>query len=205
MFRQGFDGGVVDATPAIALNTTPGFLTQGNTGLNGAGNDVESRSPLTVPSLRSSAPRSVLTLGAWYKVPDNMFRLVRDNFIPGVITGVIRWDLPNGSSIIFTDTSEVKYSLPFWTTFPFEREIEIDQVSVRVSSKSIPGLVAMGILTQREADALLGRVGEPEPENNSVADTVQGVASAAKTGFASLAIIALVVAAFYFIPRTGGS
>ena len=168
----------------------------------------------SIVPLYSSIPQRTPLLGSWYAVPDNMFVYRESGF--GIRIGRLVWKLPvrygSASEIVFENGDDVKYDLSTWRS-PFKSEHEVSNVSVRVTRRTVPGLVASNLITQQVADTILARdirSGELNddgtlPDSPSIIPTLADVAnnttSAAKFGASAVIIVALVVAAIYFLPR----
>lgn len=160
--------------------------------------------------------------GNWFKVPDNQFKRVRENPTPviGAFSSHIEWTLPNGSRILLTYSGDVRFTQEFFVWPPFATVENCYNVSIRLSRTTMPGLIDNGIITQQQADVLLGvqrsvpitggnsptaaNVGNSTSRNPSAGAVINNVADTAQTGFRALIVVALVVAAIYYIPRTGG-
>jgi hypothetical protein len=178
------------------------------------GLNTEQGNANNIVPLYSSIPQRIPLLGSWYAVPDNMFVYRETGF--GLRSGRIVWKLPvrygRASEIVFYNGDDIKYDLATWRS-PFKTEHPIENVSVRVTTRTVPGLVASNLITQATADAILARdirSGELNedgslPDTTGLADNLlnagNNAANTAKTGFTAVIVVALVVAAIYFVPR----
>jgi hypothetical protein len=213
-------GGQLDVGRGIVHNINPAVLFDPNPRRVGWGNDdtgevtgLMNSSAFAAPAgpLIASGPQRAASMGAWFKVPDQNFYFHDRNGINDYVV----WELPNSNQIIFDENAlTIQYSRDLISN-PFSSKKKVTNVSVRVSAKTIPGLVAMGFVTQGQANDLLGIVGEPKTEPTGIQRVLGSATEVAKdlkntadktqntvrlvTG--GVVVVAAIIAAIVFLPK----
>lgn len=133
-----------------------------------------------------------LTWGDWVTLdPDTGRRIV-----PGsIVFAYTNWFLPNGAVVKLAD-DECEYETKFWDMAAFDGELEFSKFSVKLTANTAAGLQQLGYITPEVRDKVIG-----DARNGATGTSVTGAIVA---GSSALIIVALVAAAIYFLPHTGG-
>lgn len=163
------------------------------------------------PTARNASNQSADIMGSWYRVPNGAVKMLK-----GAFTERYVWNL--GGSYVELNPDEIKFDAPIISyvnlVSPFaalnNQEYNLTNVYVKLTPNTLPGLKYIGaIRSQKVADEIINR--EPKPSAtqpgffDKLIDTVDKTGTNAAIGAGAIAVVALVVAAIYFLPKTGGN
>jgi hypothetical protein len=136
--------------------------------------------------------------GSWYAVPDDSVKARRTSWLPFVASFDFVWTLPNGTQILL-DPSEIR-----WTDGSVWDYETVENVSVRCTENTIPGLLAFRLISSpalpqvREAINRDRNIREENRRNESSRPTTQSAVIASAN---TILIVVVVFAAVWFLPK----
>jgi hypothetical protein len=138
------------------------------------------------------------TLGNWFSVPDGAIYLTTPSTLNRDYT--IHFQAPRGreGEEIILSPDEVRYTLARLVNFG--RVSNTRNATVVANRHTIPFLVAYGSIRQEQVDEMMRR--SPPPPDPSVGRV--SAPQAVSRASTALIVVAIVGAAMYFLPRTGG-
>lgn len=184
----------MDVSPAFAANIMAlPLLTAPET--IGVDNNASS------PTRFSQTDTRIPYLGRWFPIPDDSVTLRIGSLLFG-IPYRIDWRLPDDSIITFTSdpygqnptTNDINYQQSsLWN------RSRLSNVTVKATPSTVAGLVAYGLINREDArDIVINTPTAPAPDRG------EDISGAVKFGSTALIVVALVGAAIYFLPKTGG-
>lgn len=135
-------------------------------------------------------------VGNWYKVEDSSV-VVNDGYTS---FAKIVWTLPDGRKIeLKSDEINFQYENSWiWRTIPGignTTNIPVKDVTIKLTMNTVPGLAAFGIISDFDAELILGHLRKQKETEPTILGTTGKVASA-------VIIVAIVGALIWFVPRS---
>ena len=221
MFLRSAMGGQIDVGVGISANQNASVLFAPSDGTLGQYRDDAASAPMVLrssaPIGRSSVPLATEMLGQFIKVEDSNC-YVREGWNDSLV-----WKLPVRYGVrteIIIPAADCKFDYADWDN-PFSNIRTAKNVAIRVTNDTKRGFIAWGLLSESQAQDIVnnditegtldrdGKALPPDPSTfDKLTDKYTGVVKDTKNaalGVAgAVALVAVVVAAIWFLPRTGG-
>ena len=224
---QNTSGGRMDVGAGIVFNTKADLLTSPRGDVIGMERDDTFSAQFSLfssASNTSSAPGVATMLGEFISVPDSSCYYQEGGIIEN---GSLVWKLPVRYGVatnLRIKAEDCKYSFQSWFDNPLSDTRDVKGVAIRVTEETKQGFIAWGLLSDSQTAVIIadginrGRLGNDgkgiQPRSpfldtvNNYIDTAGDAVDDAKTGIvwgsAAVIGIALLIAAIWFLPKTGG-